>query len=420
MDNAHFLMELASESRGVPDIGDKNLTVIHEKLWSFLSKLTLSYTGEGSSSVRVETAKSLLESACFLIGLGLEAEGKERSLAKNLAGENYEKLFQKGFNVVNARVEAGKALLQKAEEMALDVNNTAYTGTVGELRKFFARYNTYYFAHEIPCMIDYPLALPVDEKFLGIEYIQEYLSRFVLETAFCRLFNAGAVRRLVKRVCPDDGLISIYESVVSHAVALTLIKGDILSLDMTAGVCRSVQSILCEQEAPERWHAAVDTLTQLLALDDDTEAYLKKTAETSFAHLRHAAKLGRLEALLPAEQGTLAVRTVQRRYIDNKPMDNDKLRALMDQITDCRAPAAKVALALENVGSLRDLFEILNICLWGEESTALFEALDETGLKLLSQRLKIVQKKHPDWHSESGWEEKFEAHMKRLTPDLED
>ena len=117
------------------------------------------------------------------------------------------------------------------------------------------------------------------------------------------------------------------------------------------------------------------------------------------------------------KQGERAVQTAQRRYIDNKPMDNDKLRALMDKITDCRTPADKVSLTLENVGSLRDLFEILNICLWGEENTELFAALDETGLKLLSHRLKAMQKKHPDWHSESGWEENFEAYMKRLTPD---
>ena len=160
----------------------------------------------------------------------------------------------------------------------MTVNNTAYNGTVGELGKFFARYNTYYFAHEIPCMIDYPLALPVDENLLGIEYIQEYLRRFVLETAFCRLFNAGAVRRLVKRVCPDDGLISIYESVVIHAVALTLIKGDILSLDMTAEFCRSVQRILCAKDARGRWRAAADTLGELLALDDEAGDYLQKNS----------------------------------------------------------------------------------------------------------------------------------------------
>ena len=131
-------------------------------------------------------------------------------------------------------------------------------------------------------MIDYPLSLPVDENLLGIEYIQEYLRRFVLETSFCRLFNAGAVRRLVKRVCPDDGLISIYGSVVCHAVALALIKGDFLSLDMTVEACRSVQSILCENEARERWHETADMLCELLALDDAAGAYLQKTAETSF------------------------------------------------------------------------------------------------------------------------------------------
>ena len=95
MDNAHFLMELASDTRGVPEIGDKNFTVIHDKLWSFLSKLTLSYMGEGSSSVRIETAKSLLESACFIIGLGLEAEGKGRSLTDNLIGERTAKSYFK-------------------------------------------------------------------------------------------------------------------------------------------------------------------------------------------------------------------------------------------------------------------------------------------------------------------------------------
>jgi hypothetical protein len=65
------------------------------------------------------------------------------------------------------------------------------------------------------------------------------------------------------------------------------------------------------------------------------------------------------------------------------------------------------------VKSLRDLFEVLNICFWGVECEALFRTLDGTERALLSERIRARKKGNPDWKSESGWEERFSGFVKQ-------
>ncbi len=413
MDGDKLPLALSARFGAAPVLSDAETAAVHRKLWDLLGRLAINYTGAGSSSVRAETAQALLQSACFLIGLSLGDGAAPAALKKQLIDEdNYEKLFQKGLEAVTSRIETGKALLIKAKETQIKINNAAYTGTTGEVEKFFARYNYCYFAHEIPCMLDYPLAVSVDEKLLGIEYIHAYLSRLILENEFCAGFDARTVRRLVGRVCPDGGLISIYEAVVIQAVALTLIKGDVFSLDVTEGARRAVQSALISDAMRERWLAAAESLCILFDLEDDAKAYLKKTAEEAFIHVRYAAEMGRLDALLPPLHDEREAVYKHVRFIDGEVMDDEKLRMLMDEIASCRHVSDKIAMVKQNVKSMRDFFEVLNICFWGDECGMLFKSLDSAACALLLQRVRIQKQKNPDWRSESGWEENFIDYMK--------
>jgi hypothetical protein len=95
------------------------------------------------------------------------------------------------------------------------------------------------------------------------------------------------------------------------------------------------------------------------------------------------------------------------RFIDGATMSDEQLRALVDVVSSCRHGSDKAAIVLRNVRSIRDLFEILNVCFWDDESLALFEALDGAGRALLRNQLRLRKKRDPDWKSESGWEQRF-------------
>ena len=58
-------------------------------------------------------------------------------------------------------------------------------------------------------------------------------------------------------------------------------------------------------------------------------------------------------------------------------MDNEKLRDLINEIKSCRFVSDKVAMVKQEVKSIGDLVEVLNICFWEEEAVALFKAFSK-------------------------------------------
>jgi hypothetical protein len=72
----------------------------------------------------------------------------------------------------------------------------------------------------VPCDIDYQLCRPVPEDLLGVEYVNEYLRRVVLENDFLRRFPKEPVIKLLENYCPDYRglLINLYEPVATNAL----------------------------------------------------------------------------------------------------------------------------------------------------------------------------------------------------------
>ena len=68
------------------------------------------------------------------------------------------------------------------------IRNVALRDTLENIGEFFKRYDYRSMAHEIPCSIDYPLCHQVEESTPGIDYIEEYLSRLLIEIEFLGRF----------------------------------------------------------------------------------------------------------------------------------------------------------------------------------------------------------------------------------------
>jgi hypothetical protein len=85
-------------------------------------------------------------------------------------------------------------------------------------------------------------------------------------------------------------------------------------------------------------------------------------------------------------------------------MDNERLRKFIDEIGDCRYVSDKIAMVKQDIHSMKDLIEVLNIGFWGEECITLFDTLGDPEIGLL---LQFVRSHPPEWRSDSGWEQQL-------------
>lgn len=148
-------------------------------LLRLLAARTERYTMGESSSVTVETAQALLESIRYTLALGCEAQGgTPAALPPDIP---LPELLLAGQAEAERRVKTGQALLMRAKVLLSDVGDAVLQETLAEIRQFFKRYDLWFFAHDIPCAIDYILETPVSEHLQGIDYVNAYLRALINE-----------------------------------------------------------------------------------------------------------------------------------------------------------------------------------------------------------------------------------------------
>lgn len=281
------------------DLGEGDLLKVQAKLWRLLAERTARYTMNESSSVRAETAGELLTSICFLIGLSLRKSG----LAKLPPDADFGYLFAQGIQAAEEEIERGKRLWEAACLGAPAVQNIAYRDTLKSIGGFWKRYDHRFFAHRIPCDIDYPLCRAVPETLFGVAYINEYLRRVIQENAFLRCFAPELAERLLERDCPGYRglLVNLCEPVLTNAVGLALLGGDVPALDIAdddRACLAALFRALPEEQARAALREAAAGLCRAPALrDEGAQAYLAQTAEDLYPRLMVALPGGHLDGV---------------------------------------------------------------------------------------------------------------------------
>jgi hypothetical protein len=419
IDADEYLSTLTGRSLSGAGLVEADIRRIQGRIWALLGRQAEAYTLGDSSSVRMETAQELLESMTYVLGISLGTEDGAGFIKTLLDEESYEELFNAGLREVEARVQKGRAMLKEAQDIALTIDNISYHDTLKELSLFFRRYNYRLFAHAIPCSVDYQLCHSVPEDKKGIDYMNEYLRRLIIETKFIRRFEREAVTLLLKGGCPDyrEQLINMYEPVAFNALALTLLGGGAQALDITAeersGLFRPFHTEKAEPAAA-RLDAAAEQLCAGLGIEsEDERAYLKLTAAELRLRLCAAKEPGQLTWMLPSLYREKPGKTLTMRYIDGETMDDELLRGLIDEISGCRFVSDKIEMVKRTVRSLRDYAEILNVCFWGDELTELFKTLGNEELDLLLRYTARKKSKFNDWSSETGWEDALAEYVRK-------
>lgn len=217
---------LARSASGDADAiaSSEDLAVFEERLFRLLERQTAVYTMGDSTSVPVHVAADLLRSVCFVLGFDPE----ERVVPDRLLAADLERVFRRNLAEVECKVELSGALWREAVGAMPPLPNTALHDTLAAIGDFPRQYDHRSMAHEIPVIFDYPLCYPVPETLLGVDYINEYLRRLLVEFDFLGRFEPDACVRVLERSSPDyvDLLLSLYEPVAANAIARALVGED--------------------------------------------------------------------------------------------------------------------------------------------------------------------------------------------------
>ncbi|MBP8640129.1 MAG: hypothetical protein KBI01_04420 [Oscillospiraceae bacterium] len=270
---------------------------IQAKLWQLLARRTELYTMGDSSSVRIETAQELLQSISFCLDLYLKQSGNTKGI---LATADPEELFKLGQKVLEEQLELGKKLYSKACLTSPEIENTSYTDTLRSIGSFFKKYDYRFFSHLIPCDIDYQLCHAVNEHLQGVEYVNQYLGRIIIENAFVRKFEKNAAVSLLNSYCSDYKglLINLYEPIAVNAIGLTLLHEKSKGLGIASHHQQRLLELFETLTVTPAKKALVDAANRVCAeleiSDPSSVRYLRKTAEELYPRIEAALPSGKL------------------------------------------------------------------------------------------------------------------------------
>ena len=401
-------------TRGLLDDGD--VSALQLGLYTLLSEETERYTMGESSSVTVETAQSLYRSACFCIGLRLQQAGGLAEAAALLKEESLSFLFLAGRALVRVEIARGRALLSALEEAGFRTGNLAYLATQTDaLPQFFRRYDFFHATHDIPCMIDYPLSLPVTGE--GILYINAYLEQLLFETRFLAAFDPNTVARLLRGHCPepDEAVINLFAPVYHNAMGRALLKKEIRPLNLRPIDRKALWQLLegCAEEALSLLlRQAEERLLQELYQDAPQRVFFETARQELFSRLllqKTEDGLAGIFTAFPAPEP----KTVMR-YQKRKPMTDEALRTLIEELREMRFLSDKLSLFQHEVRAFADWLEIVPLCFSEEELPEVFDLLSDEAVALLLRHLNSCRET-PDWEP-APWVQTLLQYVDALEP----
>ena len=403
MADNNLYLELLNDS--LVNISNEEKEIIQISLWKLLGKVTERYTMGDSSSVPVEVAEELFKSICFLLNKEMKKSKDKIDLLKS---EDLQEVWKISWKTIEEDIKKGKALLEEVIKTSVDIENISYNDTVMEIGKGIKSYDFRFFAHEIPCSIDYQLSNPVSEELQGIDFINEYLKRLLFENKFCNNFDKEKVIKVLKSYCEDyEGLlINIFEPVLTNIIGLDILGANIFELEITNYERKILLDIFKEiniEEIQEKLIESCDDICKSLKINESYEIeYMKTTALNLLPRIEEGIKNNNLKNIFLSFK--IEENEVPDVFVDNKSMDDEKLRELIDEIRSCRFTKDKITIIHNEVKSLDDLVQILNNCIWEDELEELVNNLTEYEIEALKYYL---VNRNDDNISNTGWEEKF-------------
>ena len=269
------------------------------RLLALLRQETRRYTSGESSSVPWETAQSLLASLLYTLRLNGEAPGER---GRQLAESDLAEELRRGQTRLRRKMDYARRLWRRLAGSGAAGDSRALGETLLGIGEFWRRYDWRFAAHEVPCDIDYPLALPVSEELQGVDYLTEWLSRLETELRFRDAFPREAAW---ERFHPEryDLPLNLYEPLAADALCLFALGRDVRALAVGPEERRAFalrMELLTEGETEAALRRWAEGLGAALGLPEGRDRrYLAAYAGTLLPRIRTAVEQGGWPGIFP-------------------------------------------------------------------------------------------------------------------------
>ena len=271
------------------------------KLLALLERETRLYTSGESSSVPWETAQSLLASLLYTLRLDGEDLGER---GRRLAEADLEEELRRGRQRLRRKMDYARRLWRRLAGSGAAGDSRALGETLLGIGEFWRRYDWRFAAHEVPCDIDYPLALPVSENLRGVDYLTEWLGRLEAEVRLRDAFPRMAREAAWERFHPEryDLPLNLYVPLAADALCLFALGRDVRTLAVGPEERRAFalrMALLTEEEtaALRRW---AEGLGEALGLPEGRDRrYLVACAGALLPRVRTAVAEGGWPGIFP-------------------------------------------------------------------------------------------------------------------------
>lgn len=329
----------------------------HEKiLFKLISLLSISikrYTGELTSSVKIETAKNINNSNLWVIGLYLKTKELKESIAI-LKNEDILKIYDHGKKILDNYIFKTKFFYSTMKNNFIKNDNYFYNSTLKDgIPGFFKIYNESYDAKNTCITVDYEAFLE-RPKLYGIEFINKYLEYINYENIFCKKFSEEKIVNLLKKVYKkyEDLPINIFEIVFMTSLLCKYQNLKVLDLDIDN---INPQSIYDDFDTNKEYFKN-NIKFSFIKLKDELDInnyYLNNCFNKLLKNIIFACNSKTLEHIL----GRNKIKEVL--YYSKDKMNNEKYKEVIKKIEESES-FDKIDTLMKSINSLLDLIDILN------------------------------------------------------------
>ncbi len=405
-ETAFYLQNLLNDANRSQILSDMEIEKVQMALLNLLAMKITSYTENRSSSVRQETAETLMQSNLYTIGLYLKSLSGPVQATQALREIEVTELYRLGRKRLNAKISVTNHFYQMLRQNKIETKQAIYQAAVMEaIPQVLRGYQPDYAAHEISAALDYPLAYsPL--HLAGIEYLQAYVQSLYYENAFCACFSAADLHALLAAYDPayEDAVFNIFQLVYLTAIGCELSHLNFRPLKLAKTDIECLSAFLLQQTEEQIIRlasaAGQEVIRQLNLKDRALIQYLEDQLPALGKEIRSAAKIGVLEQFFHANTGALQL--PQQVFSFGDKMEDAAYRDVLDELHSCRYLSDKLAIIREKIRSLSDLDDLIRDGnLTESETLAVLQMLGRIEIAALVKRHLISAEMDADSVSET-------------------
>ena len=371
-----YFLSLATQARTCGLLSDGELARLETESLALLARKARAYTGGESTSLRAETARALLDSVHYTVGVALKACVSPEDAVERLRREPLEALEAAGQALISRKLDAARLLHTRLKQNLFDSENVFYRGTIVDgIEGFFRAYRPAFFAQETHITADYPPLNAVEGT--GIEFVEGYLRALTHENRFLLYFPPERVRRLL--TARDETWRLQPMNLVGPVLAAAL------NLFCTAEDAARAVGGTTRETLRERFSRALERLMEALNCPPGLAAYLRRALLQVVAEVENLMRengAGRLA--FGASETEVCSQTVL--HLGERMPDTAYAR-LLEELARCADAEGRAEKILCGVRSPADLFDVLrDASLDGESLRRVFSALPEPVLAALRRQ----------------------------------